>query len=171
MKDSLNLADKNIIQFNEIDSAHLNGPTDAAKIANHGSIGAVISGLPLLSMPPRKVIKILGGAFFYLRHGAAFYQFTYSRECPVPRPIPDRLGLKARVSAARCQSTSSRSLQDKETRLLKLAGALLEEIGIAFPVCGAPCMAARFASSSAGQRPCLARQAANSSRLRGCVAG
>lgn len=74
---------------------------DAAKIANenlfpNGSVGAVICGLPLLSMPPRKVIKILAGAFSYLRPGGAFYQFTYSRRCPIPRPIIDRLGLKAR---------------------------------------------------------------------------
>lgn len=74
---------------------------DAAKIAvsdlfPHGSVAAVVSGLPLLSTPPRKVIRILVGAFMYLQHGGAFYQFTYSRRCPVPRPILDRLGLKAR---------------------------------------------------------------------------
>ncbi|WP_064697414.1 class I SAM-dependent methyltransferase [Rhizobium aegyptiacum] len=74
---------------------------DAAKIAENelfptGSVAAVVSGLPLLSMPPRKVIAILAGAFSYLRHGGSFYQFTYSSKCPVPRPILDRLGLKAR---------------------------------------------------------------------------
>ncbi|MBB4113220.1 phospholipid N-methyltransferase [Rhizobium sp. BK226] len=74
---------------------------DATRIAEdtlfpHGSVAAVVSGLPLLSMPPRKVIMILAGAFLYLRHGGAFYQFTYGRKCPVPRPILDRLGLKAR---------------------------------------------------------------------------
>lgn len=74
---------------------------DATKIAGnnlfpHGSVAAVVSGLPLLSMSPRKVIKILAGAFTYLQHGGAFYQFTYGGRCPVPRPILDRLGLKAR---------------------------------------------------------------------------
>jgi phospholipid N-methyltransferase len=60
------------------------------------SVGAVVSGLPLLSMPPRKIIAILSGAFSYVRPNGAFYQFTYGPRCPVPRPILDRLGLKAR---------------------------------------------------------------------------
>lgn len=57
--------------------------------------GAIVSGLPLLSMPPKKVIAILDGAFGQLRAGGAFYQFTYGPRCPVPRVILDRLGLKA----------------------------------------------------------------------------
>lgn len=57
--------------------------------------GAVVSGLPILAMPPRQVIGILRGAFAHLRPGGAFYQFTYSPVCPVRRPILDRLGLKA----------------------------------------------------------------------------
>lgn len=60
------------------------------------SLGAVISGLPLLSMPPRKVMMILAGATGRLRPGGAFFQFTYGPRCPVPRPILDRLGLKAK---------------------------------------------------------------------------
>lgn len=58
-------------------------------------IGAIVSGLPLLSLSPRKVIAILDGAFHHLRAGGAFYQFTYGPRCPVPRPILDRLGLRA----------------------------------------------------------------------------
>jgi phosphatidylethanolamine/phosphatidyl-N-methylethanolamine N-methyltransferase len=58
-------------------------------------VGAVVSGLPLLSMPPRKVMSILSGAFRYIRPAGSFYQFTYGPRCPVPRPILDRLGLKA----------------------------------------------------------------------------
>jgi phosphatidylethanolamine/phosphatidyl-N-methylethanolamine N-methyltransferase len=57
--------------------------------------GAVISGLPLLSMPPKKVIAILEGAFAHLRPHGAFYQFTYGPRCPVKRTLLDRLGLKA----------------------------------------------------------------------------
>lgn len=57
--------------------------------------GAVISGLPLLSMPPKKVFAILAGAFGLLRQGGALYQFTYSPRCPISRRILDRLGLKA----------------------------------------------------------------------------
>ncbi|PSH65168.1 class I SAM-dependent methyltransferase [Phyllobacterium sophorae] len=58
-------------------------------------VGAVVSGLPLLSMPPRKILAILAGAFQHMRADAAFYQFTYGPRCPVPRPLLDRLGLKA----------------------------------------------------------------------------
>ncbi|WP_441517427.1 class I SAM-dependent methyltransferase [Bradyrhizobium sp. 2TAF24] len=73
---------------------------DAGQISQHNlfdnqSVGAVVSGLPLLNMTPRKVLAILGGAFNYLRPGGAFYQFTYGPRCPVPRPLLDRLGLKA----------------------------------------------------------------------------
>jgi phosphatidylethanolamine/phosphatidyl-N-methylethanolamine N-methyltransferase len=54
---------------------------DAAKLANSdlypdATVAAVISGLPLLSMPPRKVASILSGAFRYLRPKGNFYQFT-----------------------------------------------------------------------------------------------
>jgi phospholipid N-methyltransferase len=58
-------------------------------------VGAVVSGLPLLSMPMRKVHAILEGAFSHLRHGGAFYQFTYGPRCPITRPLLDHLGLKA----------------------------------------------------------------------------
>ena len=58
-------------------------------------VGAVVSGLPLLSMSARSIEQILAGAFGYMREGGAFYQFTYRPMCPVPRPVLDRLGLKA----------------------------------------------------------------------------
>jgi phospholipid N-methyltransferase len=59
------------------------------------SVGAVVSGLPLLLMPPNKVSAILESAFTRLRPGGAFYQFTYGTRSPVPSPILDRLGLAA----------------------------------------------------------------------------
>jgi phospholipid N-methyltransferase len=73
---------------------------DASQLAAYdlfagATVGAVVSGLPLLSMPPRKVMSILSGAFGYIRSTGSFYQFTYGPRCPVPRPILDRLGLKA----------------------------------------------------------------------------
>ncbi|MBP0579654.1 methyltransferase domain-containing protein [Labrys sp. LIt4] len=73
---------------------------DAARLARHelyeGSpVGAVVSGLPLLSMPPDKVADIVAGAFHYLRPDGAFYQFTYGPRCPVPRAILSGLGLQA----------------------------------------------------------------------------
>jgi phosphatidylethanolamine/phosphatidyl-N-methylethanolamine N-methyltransferase len=75
---------------------------DAARLATErlfdgAPVGAVISGLPLLNMSTRKVISILSGAFSYVRPGGAYYQFTYGMTCPVPRPVLDRLGLKAKL--------------------------------------------------------------------------
>jgi phosphatidylethanolamine/phosphatidyl-N-methylethanolamine N-methyltransferase len=58
-------------------------------------VAAVVSGLPLLAMSPRKVFAILTAVFSCLRSGAALYQFTYGLSCPIRRPYLDRLGLKA----------------------------------------------------------------------------
>lgn len=57
--------------------------------------GAVVSGIPLLSLSPREMVALLKGAFHHLRDGGAFYQFTYGPRCPVPPVILDRLGLTA----------------------------------------------------------------------------
>lgn len=56
---------------------------------------AVVSGLPLLSMRPKKVMMILKGAFAHLSQRSDFYQFTYGYQSPIPRAITERLGLKA----------------------------------------------------------------------------
>ena len=73
---------------------------DAARLSNvcpfdSECAGAVISGLPLLSMSLRKVIAILDASFRHMRPGATFYQFTYGPRCPVPCATLNRLGLKA----------------------------------------------------------------------------
>ena len=73
---------------------------DASQLGSYdlfpgADVGAVVSGLPLLTMSPRKVMSILSGAFCHMRPTGSFYQFTYGPRCPVPRPILDRLGLKA----------------------------------------------------------------------------
>lgn len=57
--------------------------------------GAVVSGLPLLAMPPNTVRRVLDEAFTRLRSDGAFFQFTYGFRCPVPPPLLDRLGLRA----------------------------------------------------------------------------
>ncbi len=72
--------------------------TDATRLAQRDlypafSLGAVISGLPLLSMNSRQVMGVLNGAFCYMRPDGAFYQFTYGPRCPVPSAILDRMGL------------------------------------------------------------------------------
>ncbi|MDR6633564.1 phospholipid N-methyltransferase [Phyllobacterium sp. 1468] len=56
--------------------------------------GAVVSGLPFLSMPD-KVAAILDGAFSNLRNDGAFYQFTYGFRCPVPAAVLNGLDLEA----------------------------------------------------------------------------
>ncbi len=75
----------------QMDAAHLG----QADIFEGEPVSAVVSGLPLLSMSPRKITAILVSTFTYMRPGGALYQFTYGPRCPVPRPILDRLGLKA----------------------------------------------------------------------------
>ncbi|MBY5355712.1 methyltransferase domain-containing protein [Rhizobium leguminosarum] len=75
----------------QMDAAHL----AHADIFEGEPVGAVVSGLPLLSMSPDKIASIMAGAFAYMRPGGAVYQFTYGPRCPVPRPILERLGLKA----------------------------------------------------------------------------
>ncbi|MFT4183521.1 MAG: methyltransferase domain-containing protein [Rhizobium sp.] len=101
-------SDLTLIEFGEEFAVQLRGRfpqarvvrMDAAELAECGlfadaPFGAVVSGLPLLSMPPEKVAAIVGGAFATLRPDGAFYQFTYGPRCPVPRSILNRLGLKA----------------------------------------------------------------------------
>lgn len=63
---------------------------------------AVVSGLPLLSMPPGQVAAIVQGVFErQLRSGGMFYQFTYGPRCPLPSALLARLGLQAhRVGSA-----------------------------------------------------------------------
>lgn len=76
-----------------MDATHLG----AGGLFENASVGAVVSGLPLLSMSAHRVMRILSAAFRYVRPGGAFYQFTYTTRCPVPRPILDRLGLRANL--------------------------------------------------------------------------
>lgn len=73
------------------------GRLTTERLYDGAPVGAVVSGLPLLNMSRRKVISILSGAFSYVRPGGAFYQFTYGMSCPVPRPVLDRLGLRAKL--------------------------------------------------------------------------
>jgi phosphatidylethanolamine/phosphatidyl-N-methylethanolamine N-methyltransferase len=57
--------------------------------------GAVVSGIPLLLMPPNSVIALMEGVFERLRPGGALYQFTYGRDAPIQRAILARLDLTA----------------------------------------------------------------------------
>lgn len=55
--------------------------------------GAVISGLPLLSMPRQAKLQIIRSAFSHLREDGVMYQFTYGVRAPIPATVLDRLGL------------------------------------------------------------------------------
>ena len=82
---------------------HFTGPRivegDAARLprllADHGiaPIAAVVSSLPLLSLPAGVVNGIVDGVFEALPRGGALVQFTYGPTPPVPRPLRERLQL------------------------------------------------------------------------------
>ncbi|MDA7430128.1 methyltransferase domain-containing protein [Primorskyibacter aestuariivivens] len=56
-------------------------------------VGAVISGLPLLSIPNPVVEDILNASFSVLRPGGVFVQFTYGPTPPVPEELREKLRL------------------------------------------------------------------------------
>jgi phospholipid N-methyltransferase len=72
----------------EGDAQHLNLPVA-------GSVGAAISGLPLLSMPKQTVRDILSAVFQHLADGASLFQFTYGPRCPIPPQLLIELDLEA----------------------------------------------------------------------------
>jgi phospholipid N-methyltransferase len=73
---------------------------DAAELGSfgiRGPVGAVVSGLPLLSMTTNQVEAIMSGAFKHLVSDGSFYQFTYGLRCPVPQKILRLLELEAKL--------------------------------------------------------------------------
>ena len=64
-----------------------------------GGAGVVICGLPLLSMPPAKVLRIVAGCMTILRLDGELRLFTYGFRCPIPASILSRLGLVAQRKA------------------------------------------------------------------------
>lgn len=59
---------------------------------------AVVSGLPLLSMPLQLQRDILTGTFRRVAPGGPYVQFTYGPQPPVARALREELGLDWRVS-------------------------------------------------------------------------
>lgn len=59
---------------------------------------AVVSGLPLLSMPVPLQRSILAGTFARVIPGGTYVQFTYGPKPPVARQVRNELGLDWRVS-------------------------------------------------------------------------
>ena len=68
---------------------------DLARLGLHG-IGATVSGLPFLSLGRDDQRAILSGAFAAMHPGAAFVQFTYGPQPPVPPSLAAALGLVRR---------------------------------------------------------------------------
>lgn len=64
-----------------------------------GGAGVVICGLPLLSIPPAKVLRIVAGCMTILRPEGELRLFTYGFRCPIPASILSRLGLIAQHRA------------------------------------------------------------------------
>ena len=56
-----------------------------------GEVSAVVSSLPLLTMPTEIVNGIVGGAFDALPGGGAMIQFTYGPRPPIPRALRQAL--------------------------------------------------------------------------------
>lgn len=75
---------------------------DAAELRHllrHAGIGpvkAVVSGLPLLSIPDRICLRIIAEAIEALTEDGVLVQFTYGPASPVSRRILQRLDLEAR---------------------------------------------------------------------------
>lgn len=78
---------------------------DSLGLFDEKGVGAIVSGLPLLSMPHTTIHRILEGAFSQLTDDGAIYQFTYRPLCPVPRKVMKSLGLQSV-----CTSFSMRNL-------------------------------------------------------------
>lgn len=82
---------------------HFRGPRiiegDAARLSRLlkaegvSRVAAVVSGLPLLSLPAEVVNGIVHGVFEALPRGAALVQFTYGPAPPVPRGLRENLRL------------------------------------------------------------------------------
>jgi len=67
--------------------------------AGIGPVKAVISGLPLLSIPDRVCLRIISEAIEALNEDGVLVQFTYGPASPVSRRILTRLGLQAQRSS------------------------------------------------------------------------
>jgi phosphatidylethanolamine/phosphatidyl-N-methylethanolamine N-methyltransferase len=77
--------------------------TGAQNVARHvpRTVGAVLSGLPLLSMPQPLRHAIVSAAFDVLRPDGRFVQFTYGARPPLPDDMMRDMGLQASEAGPR----------------------------------------------------------------------
>lgn len=82
-------------EFPKADIYHMDaGKLHQLDVLSSSKAGAVISGLPLLSMPNSLVYKIMKAVFENLRPDGAMYQFTYGLRSPIVSVIQKRLNLQ-----------------------------------------------------------------------------
>ncbi len=77
----------------------INGAAEALPRLQLQEVGAVVSGLPFLSMRDKQIDEILHGAFQVLRPDGIFIQFTYGHRSPVKSSILQHHGLVAERSS------------------------------------------------------------------------
>lgn len=77
----------------------VNGAAESLARLHLQDVGAVVSGLPFLSMKDKQIDEILKGAFQVLGHHGVFIQFTYGHRCPVKPQILQHHGLIAERSS------------------------------------------------------------------------
>lgn len=79
--------------------AIVNGPAQRLAATEAGSLDAVVSGLPLLSMPANVQRDILAAAFHALAPDGVYIQFTYGLFAPLRTAVARDLGLTATRTA------------------------------------------------------------------------
>ena len=72
----------------------VHGPAQMAPQTVQPGVAKVISGLPLLSMPPALRESIVGAAFAVLAPGGEYVQFTYGPNPPFPADQAAAMGLR-----------------------------------------------------------------------------
>ncbi len=71
----------------------LNDSAQNLQAHGHTDLAAIVSGLPLLNMPPSLRLEIATSAFAAMKPGAPFIQFTYGNAPPLTQDIQDTLDL------------------------------------------------------------------------------
>ncbi len=74
----------------------VHGPAQMASQTVLPGVARVVSGLPLLSMPPALRAAIVGAAFDVLAPGGEYVQFTYGPNPPFPPEQAAAMGLRIR---------------------------------------------------------------------------
>lgn len=85
-------------RFPRIKAVHGDALEVKALAAGAGPVAAVVSGIPLLNMPPSFQKKLLTACFEILGEDGVFVQFTYGPASPVPERRLKSLGLVPKLA-------------------------------------------------------------------------